>query len=255
LIVCLMVVVGLATACSGGGGGDGNGGESSASSPDATGPETSVDSPEPTTTLPPGATVGLDDLNQDGQRDLVCGTKDFGAGLVLQIPCDAAGYASEPSQGVTLVAGALSSLPAINDQLKAATLSDVSADAIAARDPAGKQVYVFFIQSDTLFDVGSSTLSNPARATLDGLARNIQATWPTASIQVRGHTDSTGTAAANQTLSQQRASTVMAYLASRGIAQSRLSSVGLGPTVPIALENGPAGLRENRRVELVVRLP
>ena len=45
----------------------------------------------------------------------------------------------------------------------------------------------------------------------------------------------------------------MSYLAARGIAQSRLSSVGLGPNVPIAVENNPAGLRENRRVELVVR--
>ena len=210
---------------------------------------------EPSPTLPPGATVGIDDLNQDGQRDLVCGARDFSAGLVLQIPCDAAGYASEPSEGVTRLPNALSSLPSISDQLKAATLSEVSADAIAARDPGGEQVYVFFIQSDTLFDVGSSTLSNPARATLDGLARGIQASWPSASVQVRGHTDSTGSASANQTLSEQRASNVMSYLATRGIAQSCLSSVGLGPNVPIAAESNQAGLGENRRVELVVRLP
>ncbi len=74
-------------------------------------------------------------------------------------------------------------------------------------------------------------------------------------MQVRGHTDSTGSASANQTLSERRATNVVSYLATRGIGQSRLSSVGLGPNVPIAVENNPAGLRENRRVELVVRLP
>ena len=245
----MAVIVSLATACSGGSD------EASDAPPSADAPATTVEEPEPATTLPPGAAVGLDDLNQDGQRDLVCGTRDFGAGLVLQIPCEAAGYASDPSEGVTRLPNALSSLPSISDQLKAATLSEVSADAIAARDPGGKQVYVFFIQSDTLFDVGSSTLSNPARATLDGLARGIQATWPTASVQVRGHTDSTGSASANQTLSEQRASNVMSYLGTRGIAQARLSSVGLGPNVPVAAENNQPGLRENRRVELVVRLP
>ncbi len=155
-VAWLCVVGGLATGCSSGAP------ERSEPPPPASVTEASVDAPEATTTLPPGATVGLDDLNQDGHRDLVCGTKDFGAGLVLQIPCDAAGYASDPNEGVTLVAGALSSLPSINDQLKAATLTDVSGNAIAARDPAGKQVYVFFIQSDTLFDVGSSSLSDGA---------------------------------------------------------------------------------------------
>jgi outer membrane protein OmpA-like peptidoglycan-associated protein len=240
-------VVSLTGAC----GGD----SSDTSAPPETSAEQSAEAPEDTMTLPPGATAGLDDLNQDGEPDPVCGTRDFGAGLVLQIPCDATGYASEPSEGVTLVPGSLFSLPAINDELKSATLSESSANAIQARDPDGKQVYVYFIQSDTLFEVGSSALSDPAKDTLDGLARGIQSTWPTASVQVRGHTDSTGTAASNQALSEQRASNVAAYLATRGIDQSRLSSLGLGPEFPIAVEDGAAGQRENRRVELVVRLP
>ena len=245
----LVLMIGLAAGC----GGDSS--EKSTSSPDTSATETTAEAGTDATTLPPGATAGLDDLNQDGQPDPVCGTGDFGAGLVLQIPCDAGGYASEPSEGVTLVPGSLASLPSINDELKAATLSDVSSNAIQARDPDGKQVYVFFIKSDTLFDVGSSALSDPAKATLDGLARNIENTWPAATVQVRGHTDSTGSAPANQTLSEQRASTVAAYLTTQGMAPSRISSVGLGQTEPIALDDNPAGQRENRRVELVVRIP
>jgi len=221
----------------------------------------SSDVAETTTTVAGQTGLLGDDLNQDGQPDPTCSTKDFGGGLVLVVPCESATYASEPSEGVTLVPGSLYSLPAIPDDLKEKVLTDVSANAVRARDPNGKQVVVFFIQSDTLFAVGSSALSEPARATLDGLSRNLKAQWPTAPVQVRGHTDATGTASANQALSEQRASTVAGYLAGRGFDRSSLTSIGLGPTQPVALEKNPdgsespAGRRENRRVELVVRIP
>jgi len=45
------------------------------------------------------------------------------------------------------------------------------------------------------------------------------------------------------------------YLASQGIDRARLTSVGLAATLPVVLEDGELGRRENRRVELVVRLP
>jgi outer membrane protein OmpA-like peptidoglycan-associated protein len=197
----------------------------------------------------------FDDLNQDGQPDPTCGTQDFRAGLVLRLPCEAGYYANDPSEGTTFVPGSLAALPGLPDDVKALLLTDVSADAIAAKDDAGKQVVVIFIQSDTLFATGSSSLSGPARDTLDGLARNISRAFPGASVQVRGHTDATGGAAVNQPLSEQRAATVATYLASQGIDRARLTAVGLGSTLPVAVENGELGRRENRRVELVVRLP
>ena len=208
-----------------------------------------------TTAAPASRLSSYDDMNQDGQPDPTCGTRDFKAGLVLRVPCEAGFFASDPSEGTTLVPGALSGLPALPDDVKDQVLTEVSANAIASRDEAGKQVIVFFIQSDTLFATGSATLSGPARDTLDGLARNISRTWPGASVQVRGHTDSTGGAALNQTLSEQRATNVANYLASQGFDRSRLSSVGLASTLPVVLEDGEPGRRENRRVELVVRVP
>ncbi|HEX2048330.1 MAG TPA: hypothetical protein VHF27_11225 [Acidimicrobiales bacterium] len=45
------------------------------------------------------------------------------------------------------------------------------------------------------------------------------------------------------------------HLATQGIDRSRLTSAGLASTVPVAVEDGDLGRRENRRVELVVRLP
>jgi outer membrane protein OmpA-like peptidoglycan-associated protein len=237
--------------CSGGSSGD------QAGAPPETSGAASADARDtPASTRPPASRLSsFDDLNQDGQPDPTCGTRDFKAGLVLRLPCEPGFYANDPSEGTTFVPGALSSLPGLPDEVKEKVLTDVSADAIAARDEAGKQVIVFFIQSDTLFATGSATLSGPAKDTLDGLARNISRTWPGATVQVRGHTDSTGSATVNQTLSEQRAATVATYLASQGFDRARLSSVGLASTVPVVLEDSELGRRENRRVELVVRLP
>jgi outer membrane protein OmpA-like peptidoglycan-associated protein len=241
----------LMAGCSGGS----SGGQADSSS--ETSPPASADAPEtPAVTRAPTSRLSsFDDMNQDGQPDPTCGTRDFKAGLVLRLPCEPGWYANDPSEGTTFVPGSLAALPGLPDDVKEQVLNDVSANAIASRDEAGKQVIVFFIHSDTLFAVGAATLSGPARDTLDGLTRNISRTWPAATVQVRGHTDSTGSAAANQTLSEQRAANVANYLASQGIDRARLSSVGLGPTAPIVLEDGDAGRRENRRVELVVRLP
>jgi outer membrane protein OmpA-like peptidoglycan-associated protein len=249
------MLLALTSACGGGG----------SSSPPTSTPATQA-TMEPTTpatdapdrTLPPGATPGVDDLNEDGLPDPICGTGDYGAGLVLQVPCIARDYALTPPEGTTVVPNTVFGLPGLTPR---ELLSEVSADAVQARDPNGKRVIVFFIQSDTLFELGSSTLSGPAQDTLMGLARLIQREWPTATVQVRGHTDATGSASVNQTLSEQRAANVAAYLATQGISQSRLSSIGLASSRPIVLEtnpdgsDNPMGRTVNRRVELVVRVP
>ena len=240
----------LMAGCSGGPSGE------AGPSPEATAPASREPADTPGTTAASASRLSsYDDMNQDGQPDPTCGTRDFKAGLVLRVPCEAGFFASDPSEGTTLVPGALSALPALPDDVKDQVLTGVSANAIASRDEAGKQVIVFFIQSDTLFATGSATLSEPARETLDGLARNISRTWPGAALQVRGHTDSTGSATVNQTLSEQRAANVASYLAAQGVDRARLSSVGLASSLPVVLEDGELGRRENRRVELVVRLP
>ena len=247
-LAVLVVGATLASAC---GGGDDAADESPS---EAT--ETSVESGDSgsDTTLPAGATAGQDDYNQDGEPEPTCGTRDFKAGLVLRILCDDMGWATTPPEGVTLVEGSLFGLPGIPDDIKEATLTNVSADAIRARDVDGQRVYVFFHSADTLFAVGSSALSDPAKETLGNLAGNIDRQWPAASVQVRGHTDSTGSASANQRLSEERAREVAAYLGGHGIDGGRVTSVGLGATLPIVVESSDAGRELNRRVEIVVRV-
>jgi len=69
-------------------------------------------------------------------------------------------------------------------------------------------------------------------------------------LEVAGHTDSTGSAAHNQTLSEQRAATVAQYLQSRGLNSQRLITVGAGATRPVASNDTAEGRQANRRVEL-----
>ncbi|MBK9486321.1 MAG: OmpA family protein [Chitinophagaceae bacterium] len=72
-------------------------------------------------------------------------------------------------------------------------------------------------------------------------------------LQIDGHTDFVGKDEYNQTLSEQRAASVRAYLISQGIAESRISSAGYGESRPVADNNTTAGKALNRRVEMTLR--
>jgi outer membrane protein OmpA-like peptidoglycan-associated protein len=103
-----------------------------------------------------------------------------------------------------------------------------------------------------LFDTDSARLRGESLPTLDEVVRLLgaEAAWK---LTIEGHTDSTGTLAHNQTLSEQRAASVKAYLVSKGVAAERLSSAGFGQTKPVADNATELGRAQNRRVELVRR--
>ena len=69
------------------------------------------------------------------------------------------------------------------------------------------------------------------------------------SLTISGHTDSRGSDAFNQTLSEARAQAVVDYLVSRGVPTSRLKAVGFGPRQPVAPNNSFANMAKNRRIE------
>jgi len=71
-------------------------------------------------------------------------------------------------------------------------------------------------------------------------------------VEVAGHTDSTGSDAHNQGLSERRASTVTQYFQSRGVTGQRLITIGLGETLPVADNTSEAGRQANRRVEITM---
>jgi outer membrane protein OmpA-like peptidoglycan-associated protein len=105
--------------------------------------------------------------------------------------------------------------------------------------------------SDVLFDVGKYTLKEPAREKLAKLS-GIILSHPGLNLRVEGYTDSTGSDAFNQKLSEQRADTVREYLINQGLAPDSISSVGYGKAYPVASNDTSAGRAMNRRVEIIV---
>lgn len=101
-----------------------------------------------------------------------------------------------------------------------------------------------------LFDTGSAQIQSGSTAVLQGLKQALDQNAGLR-LRVEGHTDNTGSADANERLSQQRAQAVVAWLTQNGVASSRLEAVGMGQTSPVADNGTPAGRQTNRRVEVV----
>ena len=93
------------------------------------------------------------------------------------------------------------------------------------------------------------------KADLDELEKALHFVerYPGCKISVEGHTDSTGSEAYNQALSERRAAAVKKYLVDHGVTSAdRIESIGYGETRPIADNNTAKGRSENRRVEIVI---
>ena len=87
------------------------------------------------------------------------------------------------------------------------------------------------------------------RPTLNEIAETLSA-YPQTMIDIYGHTDSTGTDAYNQTLSENRAQSVANYLSTRGVQRVRMATQGFGESQPIADNSTESGRSANRRVEI-----
>jgi outer membrane protein OmpA-like peptidoglycan-associated protein len=256
--VLALIALLLAGACGGGGGDDDAGSGSGSDDESATNAtdDTTEDTSEDTTAapdsddenpLPPGATPGLDDYDGDGRKDHTCGTQDFGGGLVLRKPCEV-NTPNEPPEGVTLVDGSLFGYNGSTD----IPLDNISGSLLLARGEAGDAIVIVTFNTDNLFQVNSSEVESPD--TMDGVIVLLNKRWPNSKIQVRGHTDGTGGANANQTLSERRATSIKTYLEQHGLKAAEITTVGLGATQPFAKENSEAARQFNRRVEIVVRV-
>ncbi len=107
-----------------------------------------------------------------------------------------------------------------------------------------------FITYGITFDVGKATIKPESMGEINRIVQLMNEN-PTLKFSVEGHTDSTGNATSNQTLSEQRSQAIVAKLVELGIAQDRLTAVGKGQNSPIADNNTDEGRAKNRRVEFV----
>ncbi|MBN3763358.1 OmpA family protein, partial [Burkholderia sp. Ac-20365] len=108
------------------------------------------------------------------------------------------------------------------------------------------------IPSSVTFDTNSYAIKSTFAPVLGQVAQTLNQN-PEVVAQVVGHTDSTGQPAYNQTLSVNRAQSVVNQLAQDGVAPQRLAASGMGANQPIADNNTEAGRAQNRRVEIYLR--
>jgi outer membrane protein OmpA-like peptidoglycan-associated protein len=100
-----------------------------------------------------------------------------------------------------------------------------------------------------LFDTGKATIKDQSAAVLGDII-GILNEYSNAKFNIEGHTDSVGSEASNQKLSEERASSVMNYLIEHGIASERLTAKGYGESKPLDSNKTAAGRANNRRVEI-----
>ncbi|MEL6960170.1 MAG: OmpA family protein [Pseudomonadota bacterium] len=175
-----------------------------------------------------------------------------GAGIGALVGLAAGDNADERRQGAVvgaLVGAAGGGLIGANlDRQEAELRAQLGSDARIVN--TGSQLIVTLPQ-DILFATESATLTGALQNDLRALAQSMN-NFPDTTVNVIGHTDNTGTAAFNQSLSERRAQAVSSVLIQNGVAPSRIRSIGQGENNPIASNLNAEGRALNRRVEITI---
>jgi outer membrane protein OmpA-like peptidoglycan-associated protein len=129
-------------------------------------------------------------------------------------------------------------------------------DGKCGQDTLKQHITVIFLEifsGDVLFDFNKSELKPAAKKELAGILRQMQENSRYRAKLV-GYTDSKGSEAYNQRLSEKRAQAVKKFLEAGGIAENRITAKGKGEADPIASNNTKAGRAKNRRTEITLTL-
>ncbi len=136
-------------------------------------------------------------------------------------------------------------------------LDDQERDLLRSVEGSGAEVYrdgdtlMVSFPANVTFDIDSAAIRPGFYHTLDDVSATLNR-YPQSYLDVIGHTDSTGSDAYNQALSERRAGSVSNHFRSRGVEPARIAAYGMGETQPIASNATVSGRQENRRVELQV---
>ncbi len=133
-------------------------------------------------------------------------------------------------------------------EVKRSTNPLLSRDDLVQKNELNTEVGKPIVLEGIVFRTGSAIIS-PVSEEILGLALNTLQNHPAMTVEIRGHTDNTGSRATNDRLSQRRADAVRMWLANRGIDGSRITATGHGQDYPIDSNFTSDGRQRNRRIE------
>ncbi|MBI5462271.1 MAG: OmpA family protein [Gammaproteobacteria bacterium] len=109
------------------------------------------------------------------------------------------------------------------------------------------------LSAAALFDHDRDVIKDDAKPQLNDFATRVKSLSQVDAVNVVGHTDSSGTDAYNQNLSERRANSVKNYLTGQGVDAAIINTSGMGESQPVADNATKAGRAENRRVEITLK--
>lgn len=174
-----------------------------------------------------------------------------GAGLGAVIGGDAKGALIGMGIGA-LVGGFAGKKIGQNMDEQEAAIRKQLAEVEAANIQRNAEVLAITFRSDFLFDVDSAALKPGADAEIQRVS-TVLTQYPQSRIRVAGHTDSSGSVAHNQQLSERRAMSVKNVFVNQGVHPARIQTIGFGAQTPIANNSTPEGRQLNRRVVVTIR--
>lgn len=141
--------------------------------------------------------------------------------------------------------------PARQETTPDTSMADLQKDLPGTKVEQVKEGVKVTFDSNILFELNSSYLTDAAHQKLQGLAEALKKHTYSA-IRIEGHTDNTGTDDYNKWLSERRAESVKTYMESLGIPAGTMSTAGHGESSPIASNDTSEGQAANRRVEVII---
>jgi OOP family OmpA-OmpF porin len=131
----------------------------------------------------------------------------------------------------------------------AAPAAPAAPTAPAAKPAPASVKQAVVIQADALFDFDKSVVRPDGKKNIDDALAKLKGV-DVEMVIATGHTDSIGTEAYNQKLSERRAAAVKEYLVSKGIPASKITTIGKGESQPVATNKTAEGRQKNRRVDI-----
>ena len=139
------------------------------------------------------------------------------------------------------------------DKLTTRTYPEIKEKGITVSGDQDFEVYS--VDEAVLFDTDKATVKPSAKAAIEQIVGSIGQRYASKEVRVMGFADSRGDAGYNQNLGQERANAVKSYLIETGkMAADKVSTESFGEQAPAATNATPQGRKENRRVEIAVRV-